>query len=47
MFPLTERNLPHVERLILTYLGPRDLVVARAVCKGWRHIVEVAQQDSD
>ena len=35
MFPLLNRNVPHVEHKILAYLGPKDLVTAAFVCKEW------------
>ena len=45
MFPLIERNLPQVERLVLAYLGPRDLIRAKSVCRKWRQIIQVVQKD--
>ena len=35
MFPLLNRNVPHVEQKILSYLEPDDLVMAAFVCKRW------------
>ena len=35
MFPLGDRDLPHVEHMILSYVGPRDLVNAKLVSKKW------------
>ena len=37
MFPLIDRNLPHVEDAILSYLGPRELGQSALVCKDWYH----------
>ena len=33
MFPLLDRNLPHVEEKILSYLEPKDLAAAMVVSK--------------
>ena len=35
MFPLLERNVPHIEEKILSYLEPRDLAASRLVCREW------------
>ena len=35
MFPLIERDIPHVEDKILSYLEPRDLAACRLVCREW------------
>ena len=35
MFNEYKRELPHVERQIFDFLGPRDLVNAKQVCKHW------------
>ena len=35
MFPLLNRNEPHVEQKILSYLGPDDLTMVAFVCKNW------------
>ena len=35
MFPLLNRNLPHVEETILSYLGPKELGQSALVCKDW------------
>ena len=35
MFPLLDRNLPHVEEKILSYLEPKDLAAAMVVSKQW------------
>ena len=35
MFPLLERNIPHIEEKILSYLEPRDLAASRLVCRKW------------
>ena len=35
MFPLIDRNLPHVEEKILSYLEPKDLAAAMVVSKQW------------
>ena len=41
MFPLlNNRNLHHVERKILSYLGHMDLVWAAFVCKRWYQAIE-------
>ena len=37
MFPLLDRNLPHVEETILAYMGLRDLQQSALVCKEWYH----------
>ena len=36
MFPLIDRNMPHVEEQILSYLGAGDLIAASSVSKSWR-----------
>ena len=35
MFPLLDRNLPHVEENILSYLQPKDLAASMLVSKEW------------
>ena len=35
MFPLLDRNLPHVEEKILSYLEPKGLATAMLVSKQW------------
>ena len=35
MFSVHKRDLPDVEKKILDMVGPRDLVRAKQVCKGW------------
>ena len=35
MFPLLNRNLPHVEDKILSYLGPKDAASLMLVCREW------------
>ena len=39
MFPLIDRNLPNVEHNIVSYLGSRDLVRAKVVCKAWHSVI--------
>ena len=40
MFPLLNRNVPHVERKILSFLGDVHLISAAFVCKSWYRAVE-------
>ena len=40
MFPFGDRDLPVVEQKILSYVGARDLVNAKLVCKTWRQGVK-------
>ena len=40
MFPFGGRDLPVVEQKILSYVGARDLVNAKLVCKTWRQGVK-------
>ena len=35
MFPLLDRNIPHVEQKILSYLGPKELATSMLVCMEW------------
>ena len=35
MFPLLDRNIPHVTDMILTYLESTDLAASMLVCKEW------------
>ena len=35
MFPLLERNIPHIEEKILSYLEPKDLAASRLVSRKW------------
>ena len=35
MFPLLDRNIPHVEDKILSYLDPKGLTNSMLVCKEW------------
>ena len=35
MFPFITRNLPHVDEKIFSYLGLRDLISSKSVCKEW------------
>ena len=39
MFALHKRELPQVEKHILDMLGPRELVLAKQVCKDWAMVV--------
>ena len=39
MFHVHMKNIPHVEDIILNDLGPRDLVKAKQVSKGWAYAV--------
>ena len=41
MFPLLDRNLPHVEETILSYLSPRELEQSALVCKAWYHKTQI------
>ena len=49
MFKSFDRNISSVEEKILSFLGPRDLIKARLVCKDWCSIVKKveSQQHED
>ena len=40
MFPLLHRNVPLVEQKIIAFLGQRELIKVKLVCKDWRRIVQ-------